>query len=78
LTSARTNTAAKVNIEFGEYSIPVYTLEMIAIEKLRATCQQMPEYGIRGAATQRARDFYDIHLIVTSEELISARRRITH
>ena len=51
---------------------------MIAIEKLRATCQQMPEYGIRGAATQRARDFYDIHLIVTSEELISARRRITH
>ena len=58
-------TNAKVNIDFGAYSIPVYTLEMIALEKLRAICQQMPAYGFRGKRTQRARDFYDIHLIVS-------------
>jgi predicted nucleotidyltransferase component of viral defense system len=58
-------TASKITIDFGEYSIPVYTLEMIAAEKLRAICQQMPEYGIKGSGARRARDFYDIHLIVT-------------
>ena len=39
---------------------------MIAIEKLRAICQQMPEYHLRGYSTPRARDFYDIHSIVTA------------
>ena len=58
-------TGAKINIALGEYTIPVYTLEMIAIEKLRAICQQMPEYGIEGPRAQRARDFYDIHLIIS-------------
>jgi Nucleotidyl transferase AbiEii toxin, Type IV TA system len=58
-------TGAKVNIELGEYVIPVYTLEMIAAEKLRAICQQMPDYTIEGPRTRRARDFYDIHLIVS-------------
>lgn len=56
---------AKAIVDFGEYPIPVYTLDMIAVEKLRAICQQMPEYEIKGVRTQRARDFYDIHLIVT-------------
>jgi hypothetical protein len=38
--------------------------EMIAIEKLRAICQQMPEYPLNRTASPRARDFYDIHLVV--------------
>ena len=33
-------TGGKTTVDFGEYSIPVYTLEMMAIEKLRAICQQ--------------------------------------
>jgi hypothetical protein len=47
------------------YRIFVYTPEMLVLEKLRAICQQMPEYGAvvkrnrPGAA--RARDFVDIH-----------------
>lgn len=55
----------KVETEFQNYSIFVYTPSMIAIEKLRAICQQMDEYPLRRYATPRARDFYDIHSIVT-------------
>jgi len=52
-------------VELDDYTVYVYSPEMIAIEKLRAICQQMPDYGLRGYATPRARDFYDVHLIVS-------------
>ncbi len=48
-----------------EYEVRVYTLAMIASEKLRAICQQMEEYPHRKHRASRARDFYDIHSIVT-------------
>jgi hypothetical protein len=41
---------------------------MIAAEKLRAICQQMPEYEF-GNKTPRARDFYDIRQIVTKNRI---------
>ncbi len=50
------------------FQIYVYSPEMIVCEKLRALCQQMPEYGDvvnrsrPGGA--RARDFYDIFCLV--------------
>jgi hypothetical protein len=62
--------APKVSTKLDHYTIYVYTPEMIAAEKLRAICQQMPEYsplGHPGAA--RARDFYDIHLLVKMAEV---------
>lgn len=34
-------------------------------EKLRAICQQMPAYALRGRRRARARDFYDIHRAIT-------------
>src|SRR6201984_2656483 len=37
---------------------------MLAVEKLRAICQQLPQYELRGYPTARARDFYDIYRIV--------------
>jgi predicted nucleotidyltransferase component of viral defense system len=49
------------------YTIYVYTPEMIVIEKLRAICQQMPEYADMVAnPTRRARsrDFFDIYTIL--------------
>ena len=59
-------TVGKVARELDYYPIYVYTVEMTVIEKLRALCQQMPEYGLRGRrAGARARDFYDIHVVVT-------------
>jgi len=51
--------------DLDDYTIYVYTPEMIVIEKLRAICQQMPEYPHMGRASARARDFFDIYETVT-------------
>jgi len=53
----------KLERELDDYTIYVYSPPMIAIEKLRAICQQMPEYPLKRNPSPRARDFYDIHLI---------------
>ncbi|MEX2302603.1 MAG: nucleotidyl transferase AbiEii/AbiGii toxin family protein [Bryobacterales bacterium] len=58
--------SGKVEREIDHSPIYVYTPEMIVIEKLRAICQQMPEYGFRKRSTARARDFYDIHELVSN------------
>jgi hypothetical protein len=58
-------TDGKMEVELDDYVIYVYTLEMVIAEKLRAICQQMPEYSLKGRPKPRARDFYDIHLVVT-------------
>lgn len=42
----------------------VYSEEMCVIEKLRAICQQMPEYPLTNRRP-RSRDFYDIYSTVT-------------
>jgi hypothetical protein len=59
----------KRDVEFDNYTIRVYTPEMLAVEKVRAICQQMPEYLKRAYPTPRARDFYDIYAIVTKTRL---------
>jgi hypothetical protein len=58
----------KQTAEIEGRQIFAYTPEMLVCEKLRAICQQMPEYGPivkrtrRGAA--RARDFVDIRVLI--------------
>ncbi|MCX6635904.1 MAG: nucleotidyl transferase AbiEii/AbiGii toxin family protein [Acidobacteria bacterium] len=59
----------KVERELDSYTIYVYSPEMIAVEKLRAICQQMPEYTLRSRASPRARDFYDIWRVITETGL---------
>jgi predicted nucleotidyltransferase component of viral defense system len=59
----------KEETEIDNYTVYVYTPAMLAIEKLRAICQQMPEYELRRNPKPRARDFYDIHAIVTTEKV---------
>jgi len=54
--------ASEEQLEDG-YTVRTYTLAMIAVEKLRSICQQMPEYSKKRKA--RGRDFYDIHAIVS-------------
>lgn len=46
-------------------SILVYSPALIAAEKVRAICQQMPEYPYARYPHPRARDFFDIHSICT-------------
>ena len=59
----------KTETQLEEFTIYVYTPAMLAIEKIRAICQQMPEYPIRVAKTGRARDFYDIHVIIEESKI---------
>ena len=58
-------TEGKIAVELDHYTIYVYPPSMIAVEKLRAICQQMEEYAPTGRTKRpRARDFYDIFKIV--------------
>lgn len=57
----------KEEVKVDGYSIYIYTPEMIIFEKLRAVCQQLPDYSAivpSHSSRARARDFYDIHLII--------------
>lgn len=61
-------TANKEEYELDGYVIYAYPPKMIVCEKLRAICQQMPEYANiiqrNGLGNQRARDFLDIEVLV--------------
>jgi len=57
----------KQESKLNGYTIYIYPPPMLVCEKIRAICQQMPEYGeiVRSSSqTARARDFYDIYLLV--------------
>jgi predicted nucleotidyltransferase component of viral defense system len=64
----------KVETKLEEFTIYVYTPAMLAIEKIRAICQQMTEYPVRGNKTARARDFYDVHVIIEESKIDLAAR----
>jgi hypothetical protein len=68
--------------ELDGYRIYVYSPEMIACEKLRAICQQMPEYSDiikrNGLGNQRARDFVDIEALVRTFDIDLATDRAKH
>ncbi len=54
-------------IDIEGATVFVYSPEMIALEKLRALCQQVPDYKAiikYMTVKSRARDFYDIHNIL--------------
>lgn len=59
----------KMSTELDDYKIYVYTPAMIAAEKLRAICQQMPAYEYVAHQRARARDFFDIHALVTRADV---------
>jgi hypothetical protein len=60
---------AKLKAEVDDYTIYVYSPEMIAIEKLRAICQQMLDYTAARTKKPRARDFYDIYHVITERDI---------
>jgi predicted nucleotidyltransferase component of viral defense system len=64
----------KRETQLEEFTIYVYTPAMLALEKIRAICQQMSEYPIRVAKTARARDFYDVHVILAESGVDLASR----
>ncbi len=57
----------KVDYEIEGFTLFAYTPEMIICEKIRALCQQIPEYkNIVKSLTpkSRARDFFDIYTLI--------------
>lgn len=57
----------KQSFDLEGYTIYAYSPEMIVLEKLRAICQQMPDYMKKigkSYSTARARDFFDIHTVL--------------
>jgi hypothetical protein len=55
--------------ELDDYTIFVYTPEMIVLEKIRAICQQMPEYKPNTTRIARARDFFDIYTVMENFDI---------
>ncbi len=58
--------SGKVAKELDGYTLYVYSTEMLVLEKLRAICQQIPEYRkiVKShPPAPRARDFFDIYII---------------
>lgn len=66
-------TTGKIAHQLDGFRVYAYSPAMIAIEKLRALCQQMPEYGAvvkrSRAGTARARDFLDLYTVVSHFDL---------
>jgi len=68
--SKREYTLGKVRAELDDYTIYVYPPAMIALEKVRAICQQMESYVLTGTTKRpRARDFFDIFIVITKTGL---------
>lgn len=59
----------KAYAELQDYTIYVYTPIMLVLEKIRAICQQMAEYELRTEKSARARDFYDIHVLMKEAKI---------
>lgn len=58
--------STKKPFDIEGYTLYAYTPEMMVFEKLRAICQQMPEYAVivkTSRQSARARDFFDICVI---------------
>ncbi len=69
--------------QLDDFIVYVYPPELIALEKLRAICQQSPEYRrkVKSHFAAVARDFFDICVIVETYSLDLAsptNQRLTH
>lgn len=66
-------TVGKEPLDLNGLRVFVYSAEMIVAEKLRAICQQMPEYGPvvkrTRAGSARARDFVDVFAVVNGKRV---------
>ncbi len=71
-------TTGKTQFDLDGFVIFAYTPEMIVCEKLRAICQQMPEYSPivkrNRAGSPRARDFIDIQTLVNARWIVLTTR----
>ncbi|MBK6993810.1 MAG: nucleotidyl transferase AbiEii/AbiGii toxin family protein [Lewinellaceae bacterium] len=62
----------KIDIDVDGYNVYVYAPRLLVLEKVRAICQQIPEYSQiipSFSPRPRARDFYDIYTLLKKFEI---------
>lgn len=57
-------TEPRITMDLDEYTIYLYSPLMIIYEKIRALCQQLPNYPLSSTEKVRARDLYDIYIAI--------------
>lgn len=68
-------TEPRIEAQLNEYTIYLYSPLMIVYEKIRASCQQLPEYKLSSKKT-RARDLYDIYTMLTHKEQMDLKEEV--
>lgn len=61
-------TEPRIHLDIGEYTVYLYSPLMIVYEKIRALCQQLPDYQLASKEKTRARDLYDIYSAIIKIE----------
>ncbi|MCG4734300.1 nucleotidyl transferase AbiEii/AbiGii toxin family protein, partial [Casaltella massiliensis] len=68
-------TEPRIEAQLNEYTIYLYSPLMIVYEKIRASCQQLPEYKLSSEKT-RARDLYDIYTMLTHKKQMDLKEEV--
>lgn len=68
-------TKPRIETQLNDYTIYLYSPIMIVYEKIRASCQQLPEYKL-GTEKARARDLYDIYTMLTHKKQIDLKNEV--
>ena len=68
-------TEPRIEAQLNEYTIYLYSPLMIVYEKIRASCQQLPEYKLSSEKT-RARDLYDIYTMLTYKKQMDLKEEV--
>lgn len=61
-------TEPRIEMELEDITIYLYSPLMIIYEKMRALCQQLPDYPLASTEKVRARDLYDIYIAITKSK----------
>lgn len=69
-------TEDRIQMKLDEYQIHIYSPLMIVYEKMRALCQQLPDYEYASFEKTRARDLYDIYIAIQKSSSLELRGQI--
>ncbi|WP_214873987.1 nucleotidyl transferase AbiEii/AbiGii toxin family protein [Exiguobacterium sp. s140] len=69
-------TEDRMQMKLDEYQIHIYSPLMIVYEKMRALCQQLPDYEYASFEKTRARDLYDIYIAIQKSSSLELRGQI--
>ncbi|WP_214785194.1 nucleotidyl transferase AbiEii/AbiGii toxin family protein [Exiguobacterium sp. S3] len=69
-------TEDRIQMKLDEYQIHIYSPLMIVYEKMRALCQQLPDYEYASFEKTRARDLYDIYIAIQKSQSLELREQI--